>query len=341
MALELGRQLDRLVQRETLPTPRLESHDTLGGILFYMGDYTAARMHLDQVIALTDPATQHSLALRQGVAPGVRCLAVAALTLWCLGYPAQAVGRSREALALAQELGHPPSLALARFFTAVLHYRRREVPAVQTQAEALMSLATAQQFPLWAGWGTCWRGWALALQGQGEAGMAQMRDGLATVMATGQSLSQPFCLALLAEAAGHVGRVEEGLRLLAEALTALEASGRGDLLAEAYRLRAELLWRQASGTDVKPTPAAAARAEACLQRAMAIARRQQAKSWELRIAMSLSRLWQGQGKRDAARELLAPIYAWFSEGFDTEDLQEGKALLHALGCRDTHCRDER
>ena len=133
----------------------------------------------------------------------------------------------------------------------------------------------------------------------------------------GRRWLRPLCLVLLAEAAGHVGQVEEGLRLLAEALTALEANGQGDLLAEAYRLQGALLLRQAVPD--------AAQAEACFQQALTIARRQQAKSWELRAATSLARLWQQQGKRAEARELLAPIYGWFTEGFDTADLLEAQS----------------
>jgi predicted ATPase len=318
-ARELAEQLDWLVQRTAAPTPRLEAHDTLGGILFYLGDYATARPHLEQVIAHTTLPAQRALALRQGVAPGVRCLTIAALTLWCLGYPAQAVQRSQEALALAQELGHAPSLALAQLFAAVLYHRRREVPAVQIQAEALLTLATAQQFPLWAGWGACWLGWTQAMQGQGAAGMLQMRQGLAAILATGHLLSQPFCLLLLAEAAGHAGQAAEGLRLVAEALAAFEASGRGDMLAEAYRLQGNLLL-QHTAPDTAP-------AEACFQQALTIARRQQARSWELRAAMSLSHLWQRQGKHHAARQLLAPIYGWFTEGLETADLQEASTLL--------------
>ena len=143
------------------------------------------------------------------------------------------------------------------------------------------------------------------------------------MLATGQRLARPIWLAFLAEATGHAGQVEEGLRLLAEALAAFEAIGRGDLLTEAYRLQGELLLCQ--------TVLDATQAEAWLQQALAIARRQQAKSWELRTAMSLSRLWQQQGKQDEARALLAPIYGWFTEGFDTADLQEARALLEALG----------
>jgi predicted ATPase len=321
-ARELGEQLFRLAQREVAPTPRVEAHDAFGATLFFLGEYAAACTHLEQGIALTDPTAQRALTFRYGVVPGVRCLALAALTLWCLGSPAQAVQRSQEALALARELAHPQSLAMAQQWAVSLHHRRREAPAVQAQAEALVALASAQGFPLWGGLGTFWRGWALAMQGQEEAGLAQLHQGMAAVLATGQMLTQPLCLVLLAEATGHAGQVEEGLRLLAETLIAIEESGRGDLRAEAYRLKGEFLLRQAT-PDV-------AQAGACFQQALAVARRQQAKSWELRSAMSLARLWQRQGRRAEAYELLAPTYGWFTEGFDTADLQEAKALLEEL-----------
>ena len=169
-ARELGEQLYRLAQRAADPTHLLEAHDALGTTLFYLGDYAAARTHLEQGIALTDPAAQRALALRHGEAPGVRCLAMAANTLWCLGYPAQAVRRSQEALALAQALAHPYSLALAQHFAAFLHHRRREAPAVQAQADALLTLATAQGFPLWVGYGHL-----LAGLGAGHAGPGRRR----------------------------------------------------------------------------------------------------------------------------------------------------------------------
>jgi class 3 adenylate cyclase/predicted ATPase len=321
-ARELGEQLYRLVQREAAPTPRLETHEALGDTLFYLGEFTAARTHLEQGIALTDPTTQRALAIRHGTAPGVRCLAHAANTLWCLGFPAQAVRRSQEALALAQELAHPLSLATAQHFAAFLYQHRREASAVQAQADALLTLTTAQRFPLFVGFEIFWRGWALAMRWD-EAGIAQMHQGMAAVLATGNTLSRPLCLVLLAEATGHAGHVEEGLRLLAKALAAFEASKRGDMLAEVYRLQGALLLQQAIPD--------AAQAEACFQQALAIARRQQAKSWELRAATSLSRLWQQQGKRAAPRQLLTEVYGWFTEGFDTADLQEAQALLEELG----------
>jgi predicted ATPase len=170
--------------------------------------------------------------------------------------------------------------------------------------------------------GTVLRGRALAAQGQGEEGIAQIRQGMAAWQATGQELGRPYCLALLAEAYGKVGQAEEGLTILAEALIAMAISGQRDYEAELLRIKGELLLRQA----VPDAP----QAEACFQQALAVARRRQEKSLELRAAMSLSRLWQQQGKRAEAHELLAPVYGWFTEGFDTADLQEARALLEEL-----------
>jgi predicted ATPase len=322
MARVLGEQLEQVAQRTAVPESRLEAHDALGSTLFFLGDYPAARRHLEHGRALATTAVQRAVSLRYDQAPEVRCLALMANTLWCLGYPAQAAERSAEALALAQALTHPHTLAFAQHHAAFLQYRCRDVQAVQMQAEHLQHLATAQGFPLYQGFGTCWQGWALAMQGRGGDGLALLREGMATVLATGQTLSRPLCLVLLAEAAEYVGQVEEGLHLLTEALAALEASARGDGLAETYRLQGTWLLRQASPDT--------AQAEACFQQALTVARRQQARSWELRAAMGLSRLWQQQGKCTAAYDLLAPMYHSFSEGFDTADLQDARALLDAL-----------
>jgi DNA-binding winged helix-turn-helix (wHTH) protein/predicted ATPase len=322
LAQTLGVQLLQLAQRAARPMELLIAHGTLGYTLWCLGDYGAAQTHCAQGIALIDPAQQQMQSFRDGIASGVLCLMVAAKTLWCLGFSTQAVQRSQDALALAQVVDHPVSLAGAQLFAALLYARRREAPEVQARSEGLLSWATAQGFSFFVGCGTFLRGWALAMQGHGEAGLVQLHQGMTTILATGQRLSQPFCLTLLAEAAGHVGQIDVGLRRLAEALTAFEASGRGDLLAEAYRLQGSLLLRQA-------TPDAT-QAEACFQQALAVAHRQQAKSYELRAATSLSRLWQRQGKRAEAYALLAPVYGWFTEGFDTADLQEAKALLAEL-----------
>jgi predicted ATPase len=318
----LGEQLYGWAQQTAVSTHLLTAHTVLGQTLVLLGDYAAAWAHLEQGIARIDPAVERTLVRDQGSAPGVMCLAWAAMALWCLGFPAQAVRRGQEALALAQELGHPLSLAMAQWWVALMYWRRREAPVVQALSESVLTLATAQGFPMYMNIAMCLRGWALAMQGQGEVGLAQLRQGLAALVAMGHEVWRPFGLPLLAEAAGHLGQVEEGLRLLAEALQALEANAQGDRLAEVYWLQGELFWRRAS-PDV-------AQAEACLQQALTVARQQQAKSLELRAAVSLARLWQEQGKRGEAQALLAPIYHWFTEGFNTADLQDAQALLEAL-----------
>jgi predicted ATPase len=183
-------------------------------------------------------------------------------------------------------------------------------------------LSTEQGFPLYAAYGTSLRGWALAMQGQGEEEMAQVRQGIAAVRATGAALFVPYFSALLAEVANYLGHPEDGLQALAEAHTLVEQHEERWWEAEICHLRGVLLLRQSETSQ--------AEAEAWLQRALDVARRQEAKSLELRAAMSLSRLWQQQGKQAEARALLAPIYGWFTEGFDTADLQEAGALLEEL-----------
>jgi predicted ATPase len=260
----------------------------------------------------------------------VACRAYAALTLWWLGYPDQALQRSHEALTLARELVHPLSLATALFFAAWLHHFRREWPRTQEWAEAAIALSAEQGFALFVAGGTIFRGWALAArspapgvgQGQVEEGMAQLHQGLAAWRATGAAVLRPYGLALLAAASAQVGQREEALTLLAEALAVANDTGERRWEAELHRLKGELLLALSaeSGDEV----------ETCFRHALDIARQQQAKSLELRAAMSLSRLWQRQGKRAEAYNMLAPIYGWFTEGFDTADLQEAKALLEVL-----------
>jgi predicted ATPase len=203
---------------------------------------------------------------------------------------------------------------------ALVSHLRREVSAVHAQAEAAVALSTEQGFPLWAALGTSLRGWALAMWSQSEAGMAEVRQGIAAVRATEQALFVPFLCTVLADVANHLGHPQDGLQALAEAHTLVEQQEERWWEAEIYRLRGVVLLRQ-------PGTAQEEAAETWLRRALDVARRQQAKSLELRATMSLSRLWLRQGKRVEAYGLLAPIYDWFTEGFDTADLQEAKALL--------------
>jgi predicted ATPase len=193
---------------------------------------------------------------------------------------------------------------------------------VHEHAEAAVALSTEQGFPVWTALGTSLRGWALAMQGQGEEGMAQVRQGIAGCRATGAAVFVPYFYTLLADVSAHLSHPEDGLQALAEAHTLVEQHEERYWEAEVARLRGVILLRQ-TGTPQ-------AEAEIWLRRALDVARRQQAKSLELRAAISLARLWQQQGKRTEAYELLAPIYGWFTEGFDTADLQEAKALLAEL-----------
>ncbi len=325
-AQALGEQLLSLAQQVHDAALLLEAHHALWGTLLWSGEFAAARVHLEQGRALYDPQQHRAHALLYGGHdPGVCCLSHGAWSLWLLGYPDQALQSMREALTLAHALAHPPSLANALRFATTLHQFRREQQAADERTEALMALATEQGFAQQVALATIVRGWALAAQGQGTEGTAQMRQGLTAHRATGAEQSRPYNLALLAEAYGSIGQPAEGLSLLAEALTTVDRTGERGWEAELYRLKGELLLAQA-GESQKVQEA-----EACFHRALAVARRQRAKSWELRAAMSLSRLWQQQDKRAEARELLAPIYSWFTEGFDTPDLQEAKALLEDLG----------
>jgi predicted ATPase len=318
-ARELGEQLLSLAQHVQDPALLLEAHLALGTTLFFGGEFVPARAHLEQGMALYEPQQHRSHTLLYGQDPGGMSLAFAAWTLWHLGYPAQALQRIQEALSLAQELSHPYSLAFALALGARLYQLRREGPAAQAQAEASIRLCADQGFAQFLSQGMILREWALAAQGQEAEGIIQMHQGLTAWRTTGAELVRPYYLALVAEAYGHVGQAEEGLRLVAEALVAADHSGERFYESELYRLKGEFLLALPTGNH--------AEAESCFHQALDIARRQEAKSLELRAAMSLSRLWQQQGKRDEARELLAPIYAWFTEGFDTADLQEAKALL--------------
>ena len=318
-ARELGETLLRLAQRAPAPALAVVAHYALGATSLWRGALPVARQHLEAAIAHSTPDQSHLIVFRIGQDPGIACRICAAMTLWLLGYPERALARLHNALTLAHALVHPFSLAYARCWATIVYQWCQDVPAVHEQAEAAIALATTQGFPLWAALGTSLHGWALAMQGQGEEGIAQIRQGIAAYRATGAALHVPYLCTVLADVCPHLGHPEDGLQVLAEAHTLVEQQEECYWEAEVCRLRGVLLLRQ-PGTS--PTEA-----EACFQHALDVARRQQAKSLELRAAMSLGRLWQRQGKTEHARQLLTGVYAWFTEGFDTADLQEAKALL--------------
>jgi TOMM system kinase/cyclase fusion protein len=332
-ARELLPQLLGLAQSAQDSALLLAAHRSLGQNLTFLGELLPARTHLEQAMALYDPQQHRALALLYGQDLMVVCQSWAALALWLLGYPDQALQKGRKAIALAEELAHPYSLIYALNWVTMVHLSRRERQAAQERAEGVLAIGREYGITMFAASGTLWQGWGLAAQANlsgrsGEEGIAWMRQGLAAWRATGAGVFQPYYLALLAEAYGAGGQVEQGLRVLAEALTMVEKTEERYWEAELHRLKGELLLRRG---DREKERRAAGEAEECFQKALDVALRQQSKSLELRAAMSLSRLWQQQGKRDDARELLAQVYGWFTEGFDTADLQEAKALLDELG----------
>jgi class 3 adenylate cyclase/predicted ATPase len=331
-ARELGEQLLSLAQSGHDPALLLAAHRALGPALFHLGEVALAQEHVEQGVTLYDPQQHRAQAFRYGLDPGVVCLSFWALALWNFGYPAQALKKSHAALTLAQELSHPISLAFALNFAARLHQFRREGQTAQERAEAAITVSTQQGFPLWLAYGTTLRGWALAEQGQTEEGIAQIRQGLAAWRATRAELWRPYHLALLAEAHEKVGQVEEGLSMLTEALATVDSTRDRFYEAELYRLKGELTLARSrvQGLESSVKTGLESEAKECFLKAIEVARKQQAKSLELRATTSLARLWQQQGKKEEARQMLAEIYGWFTEGFDTKDLQEAKALLEEL-----------
>ena len=318
---EVGQQLLALAQSVGDPQLLVVAHQALGTTLYFMGEFVEARSHLEEGIALYDRRQHRTRAVLYGQDPAVVCLSTLARTLWALGYPEQALKRLSESVALARDLAHPFSLAFALYFAAVVYQYRQEWQATQEHAEALMALSTEQGFAQRLAQGRILLGWTLVEQGRFAEGIAQLRRSVTAYGATGADLGRSSYLVLLAEAYGRDAQPEEGLAALTEAMTAVSEHRICLNEAEIHRLRGELLLKQGSTSE----------AEACLGLALEVARRQQAKSLELRAATSLGRLWQEQGKSAAARELLSAIYGWFTEGFDTVDLRATRALLEALG----------
>jgi predicted ATPase len=321
-AHKLGEQLLTLAQQSQDSAMLVSAHRALGVTLYHLGAVASAHMHCAQGIALYDPTQHRASAFLYGQDAGVVCHSFAAWTLWCLGYPQRGLAQSDEAVTLAQQIAHPFSLSFALSFAAGFHQLRRERHTAQEYAEAAISLTTDQGFPHWRAYSAILRAWALAHQEQAQEGVEQIKQGLRAFRATEAELWRPYLLALLAEAHGTLGEPEEGLTLLTEALTLVDTTGQRWYEAELYRFRGELLLAQSPDSHTE--------AETCFHHALEIARNQQAKSFELRAATSLARLWQQQGKRQEAHDLLAPVYHWFTEGFETADLQDAKALLEEL-----------
>jgi predicted ATPase len=278
----LGEQLHALAQQVRDASMMCSAHRALGTTLFYMGAVADAHTHFVQGIAFYDPQQHRTSAFLYGEDAGVMCRTYGAWTLWYLGYPDQGLGRSQEAVTLAQQMAHPFSLAFALLLAAILHQLRREVRAAQEHAEVAINIATEQGFPFWMAMGSILRGWTLAQQGQAKEEIEQMRHIMAG-RAAGAGIFRPYLLALLAEAYGTMEQPEAGLTTLTEALALADKTGERWYESEIHRLKGELLLQQSSDNQ--------AEVENCFQQAITIAQNQQAKSFELRAATSLAKLW--------------------------------------------------
>jgi predicted ATPase len=300
-----------MAQHQRQPAWLLEAHFGLGIVSYYLGDFLASREHCAQGMILSTTQVDRSHAVTFGQDPGVACHAYAALGLWALGYPDQALSRSQQGLTLARELAHPFSIAFALLHEAVLRAHRHEVSAVREVTAEALTLAQQLGFA----------GWVTTVQGDPTSGILQMCQGVDAARATSAGVGLTGFLTLLAAAYSQARQPEAGFNVLAEASTMANHHGERYYAAEIHRLTGELLLAHtADGPG----------AEIAFQHALDLARRQHARALELRATISLSRLWQQQGKGAAAHRLLAEVYSWFTEGLDTTDLREAMTLLKEL-----------
>jgi class 3 adenylate cyclase/predicted ATPase len=305
----------------------IEAYYALGCTLFYLGEPRASHGWSEQGIALHDPILHRSHTQLYGADPGVTCRCYAAVALWQLGHADQAVVRIREAQTLAEGTGQPVNVAFGLTFGAVIHQARGEVEATRTCAEAAVALATEQVLPFWVSLARIFSGWAWFKGGNSDRGVAEIERGLAENHAAGAEVGQPKNGALLAEALASRGDSAAALAALAEAFDAVAANGAAYMEAELHQLRGDILLSQAAARGGEPPYA---EAEACFQRGIEVARRQEARAIELRCATSLGRLLHRRGKPQEARQLLGPVYDSFAEGLETADLQAARALLAEL-----------
>ena len=321
LALRMDEDLLHLSRQRNDIARLVLAHYSTGRTLMFTGSLSSSRSHLEEALALHAPSSQGPLVDQAGVDPYANSQAILGSVLFCLGYPDQALARSNAAISEARTLGHQPSLAVTLAFGARLLLLIGDNSVLGERAAQLIAVSTEQSFEYWRALGTIYRGWAKINYGEVTEGVFLLRSGSTAYGATGAAAWAPFHLGLQARAVEIAGQVEEAALLVDEALQIVERTGERWFAAELNRHKGKLLLRQGH-------PEAA---EELYCKALSIAAEQEAKLWELRAAVSLGRLRRDQGRRTQALDLLAPVYGWFTEGFDTPDLKEAKALLDELG----------
>jgi len=321
-ARERARELLRLAASTVDHAHLVFAHYALGLTSLHTGELELARKHQEILLSLYDQAHDGPLAIRMGTDAKQGVLSYAGWTLWFLGYPDRALTTGKKAVSFAQTLSHPYSLAAAEFFLNIVQTYRREAKAVQETAERVIAFSSQHGFGAWVLFSMNHRGWATAEQGRYNEGIALMRDCLATSHTAGADIGRTNLLCCLAEAYIRTDRLDEALSTVSEALAAVDQQEEHHFEADLHRVKGEVLLRQDYSNI--------GQAEECFRRAIEIAREQSGKSFELRATTSLARLLAREGRRNEARAMLAEIYNWFTEGFDTADLKEAKALLDEL-----------
>ena len=317
----LARKFLVLAEERGASVPLMIAHRIMGCSLASTGDLVEARVHFDCAVALYDPAAHRPLAARFGQDNRVTSLAYGSVVVWLLGYPDAAYAYAESAVKNARELGQAAALMYSLFHTSLTTIFSGRYEAANARLDELVGLAEEKNAAFWRAGGTTHRGCALAMTGKAADALHMINTGMTAVRSTGATMFSPLYLSYLARACVELGKFDDASHWISEARVAVQTSKESWWEAEIDRIEGELALK---------SPLDVARAEGYFERALAVARQQQAKSWELRAATSLARLWRDQGKVRQARDLLAPVYGWFTEGFDTRDLKEAKVLLEEL-----------
>jgi predicted ATPase len=316
---ELAAQFLTLAEKQGAALPLLIGHRIMGVSLMFTGNLVEARDHFDRAVALYDPAQHRALAARFGQDPGAAVLAFRSLVQWLLGYGGGAATTADQALENARNSDQVGTLMYVLFWISQLHLLMGNYATAAAQAQELRALAEEKVASFWVALATKVQGCILASRGKPSDAVQLITSGLATSQGMGTTFWSPLYESYLAKVHAELGNFVDARRCIGEATSAVETTKETMFEVEVYRIAGEIA--------LMSPQADTAEAKAYFERALAVARQQQAKSWELRAAMSMARLWRDQGKRDEARELLAPVYGWFTEGFDTRDLKDAKALL--------------